>query len=803
MSDISSAELLEVNKPQSNVLSEFVHSALQSGIVSPLRGAAQIADHASGSSIDKSINNAAEKMGLGPSQPAETGTANWVAQTLGGAAGMVVPFMLTRGAVKATAGKVFGEAAVNRSASDLIAKRGLAAAATHEGAISAATGLAYGTFLTPSNESNIGTSEFVKDRVGTGAGDALIFGSLGFGSTVVNHSAGQMARLIEKHALTQQTAMAVVVLDSPMVTGAVSGLLPGALSAELSALKNGRLLPTTQEVKDHTLNMAFVGGAFGTVGWLSAQRPGTNMTNARYFTDSVGLTTPSSARQVDFRVVEGKESIARITNDIAGGAADAQASVLARPQIDTVASALFGPEYRSYGDTRTVVLDHRSSGTLTPSILGKGDVSLATCASTEGALAKFDLFPGRGGGADSTVWLRTDSARPAAFSVAMESIAPESAVNRGAARVVGRTTEVPLGSTVDGVIASTKFVDLGAIELQLPRERNMFYPDPSSQFATDWFAQHARRINHDQAAHVLRNNGLEHQIPALESAMTVASYSNVTGKNSMRGLPPQESVLYARQQGSVVLYDQGRNILVGQSSIKVETPSPSGQQTMVEFFDSHGNHRAEYEYFGPPVSQQQLNSRLIAVTQNGYRYLSVDGGAVETNRRPFLPPDAVVDSAVSQKPVDVVDRTVDQYIGQYVNTPRSSGWLVGFDPRSAEAIVSFDEWAAIKGFDGFMGPVPAKAYPIELAGIKGQQFEGFRDSSGRLMFANHRTATPRTTLAASSMMAIKPSEVTVHNRGNRLRLSTALGLAPTDGLRAAGGYWLQDGSRLKLKSVSD
>lgn len=478
MSDISSANLLEPEKPQTNVLSEFVHSALHAGIVSPMRGAAQIADHASGSSTDKAIANAAESLGLSAPQPAEFGSSSWVAQQLGGAAGMIAPFMLTRGAVKASAAKVFGEGAVYRSAADLVATRGIVAAATHEAAISAASGLAFGTLLTPSKESNVGNAAFIEDRLKAGGTDAAIFGTLGFVSPVINHSASTMARAIEKHALTQQTAMAVVVLDSPVITSALAGLPAGAVSAELAALKDGRVLPTSAELKEHAAGMAFVGGAFGTAGWLSAQRPGTNQSNARYFSDSIGLTKTASANQVDFRLVDGKDAIAKLNSDIASGATDASAKVLARPRIDTLTSAVLGVDHRSLGDARTVILDHRSSGTLSPDAIGKGDVSIATCSPLEGPLAKLDLFPNRENVAGGTVWLRTDQAKPGEFSLAQANSAADYSPR---ARSIGRVTEVPLGNNVG--IESTKFIDMGNLEVPIPENRNMFWPDPHSQGA--------------------------------------------------------------------------------------------------------------------------------------------------------------------------------------------------------------------------------------------------------------------------------------------------------------------------------
>lgn len=798
MSDISSANLLEADKPQSNVLSDFVQSALHSGIVSPMRGAAQIADQSTGSSIDKSIKHGADSIGISAPEAAAVGSANWVAQQLGGAAGMVVPFMLTRGAVKAGAGKVFGEAAVYRSTADLVANRGMLAAATHEAAISAASGLAFGAFLTPSNEANVGTSAFFEDRLKAGAKDAVVFGALGFTSPMINHNAARMADWIDKNALTQQTAAVAVTLRSPIFTGAISGLPAGAVAAEAAAIKDGRYLPSAAELKENMLGMAVVGGAFGTASWLGAQREGANVSNARHLTDSVGLTKPASTSQVDFRIVEGKEAISKLSNDIAAGATDAQATVRARPQIDTVTSAIFGVDHRSLGDTRTVVLDHRSGGALAADAMAKGDVSIATCAPLEGSLAKLDVFQNRESGTAGTVWLRTDQARPNSFSVAQESSAAESGTAR--ARSVGRVSEVPLGNEDGVVIGGSRYIDMSSLDVPLPRERNMFYPDPASQGATDWLAEKATQMNLDQAAQVLEMNGLKHQVAPLEKAMANASYSHLTDVNPMNGAPPAESVIFAKQlNDTVVLFDKGRNIVVNPSVIRVETPSPSGQQTMIEWFDQGGKRQSSYDYSGPPASAYRVNPRVTVVTQESHRYVSIDRGAVEIDRTPFLPPDPVVERAVTQKAVDVPRSKIDPFIGEWVDTHRGKAQLMGFDGRSAEAILNFERWASPISGNGFMGPIPQEAYPVQLSGIKGKQYQAFRDASGRLLFGNTQSPEPLTNFAIEPLVAFKPSEVTVFKLGQAMRLSTALGLSPADGLRAAGGYRIQNGSRLELK----
>lgn len=164
-----------------------------------------------------------------------------------------------------------------------------------------------------------------------------------------------------------------------------------------------------------------------------------------FATVPVDCASKTHSHPVNFRLLEGQNDVSRLGRDIAGGATDARARVLARPQIETVTSALLGWKFSSYGNTKTVILDHRSRGVLSPSALAKGDVCIAIFAPLEGRLAKHDVFPGRSdGGTGGTVWLRTDSAQPKNFSLSLDR--SNSTYDSKTAPVIGRLSEVALGN---------------------------------------------------------------------------------------------------------------------------------------------------------------------------------------------------------------------------------------------------------------------------------------------------------------------------------------------------------------------
>ncbi len=357
--------LLEVEKPKSNVLSDFVQSTINAGVVSPIRGIAQITDHAAGTSTDKSIQKGFEEVGIKAPEHAEFGTASWYVQQLGNAAGMTIPFMLSRAAIQGGASKIIGEAAVYKSALDVGSTHTLRQFALHEGATSAATGLFYGTMLTPTTERNVGELAFIGDRFRAGFGNAAVFGTLGLSAPYMTKALGSAATAVEQSAqFNFAKSPFSATLRGPLMAGTLSGLPAGLVGAEVAALSDNRLVPTASEFKESLVGMTFVGGALGTRRWLSAQREGSNITNGRYLTDRFRLTEPANFSKENYYLVEGKAELSNLIRSIASGEQHSQAQVIIRPELETVTSGFLGKQFTTLGDARTMRLDYRSGGVI-------------------------------------------------------------------------------------------------------------------------------------------------------------------------------------------------------------------------------------------------------------------------------------------------------------------------------------------------------------------------------------------------------------------------------------------------------
>jgi phage terminase Nu1 subunit (DNA packaging protein) len=244
-----------------NPLYAAVESLIYQGAVDPIRGAAQWIDHATGSQLDKGIKSGLDYVNFRAPKEAQFGTANWYAQQLGGAVGTMVPFMALRGGIKWAGGKTMAVAPLGRT--EAIFSRGTLNAAVSEARLSATTGLVYGTFFRSSDENNVGTLKFFKDRFISGANDAAVFGTMGFANTYVNQSLGKVASGLMTGSETSAASRIGRVVGSPVTSGVIAGIPGGAIDAQFGAWRDNRLLPTESELKERIISNMFVGGAFG------------------------------------------------------------------------------------------------------------------------------------------------------------------------------------------------------------------------------------------------------------------------------------------------------------------------------------------------------------------------------------------------------------------------------------------------------------------------------------------------------------------------------------------------------------
>ncbi len=225
------------NRPQS-LINEFINSALYSGLQEPVTSVTQIVDNIHNQvSSDKWHNNL--KFMEAPTQ-AKFGSMDWGAQTLGGAVGMLAPFMLAQSGIGFSLDKL----GLNSAYDTTIAKNALALSVRD----SAISGAAYGTLFSPTNDAN-----FWQGKAKNAMGSALTFGTLTAGSIGV----------VKLSDLSLINSDVKSVLSSKIVSGAMGGLPAGIVSSEFDSLVRHHQLANWTEIKQSLADMALIGGVFG------------------------------------------------------------------------------------------------------------------------------------------------------------------------------------------------------------------------------------------------------------------------------------------------------------------------------------------------------------------------------------------------------------------------------------------------------------------------------------------------------------------------------------------------------------
>lgn len=239
-------------------------AAVHAGVENPATAIAQIADQATGSNSAAAVRSKFEAAGLEQRESAEVGTSPWMVQQVGGALGLMVPFLLLRSGVKHAAARAFGEESL--LAASHVGAHSLKEAALREAALSGTTGFIYGLALTPGDEKNVGTPAFYADRLKTGLADGASFVALSFIHPYV--SSGLTASSITLQNSTRFAAfnrpLISEALKSPLLSDLISAVPSGMIMAEAHALRNGHTLPSSTELKESVAAMTVVGGTLGT-----------------------------------------------------------------------------------------------------------------------------------------------------------------------------------------------------------------------------------------------------------------------------------------------------------------------------------------------------------------------------------------------------------------------------------------------------------------------------------------------------------------------------------------------------------
>lgn len=260
------AKPMEQSSSFGDLVREGAHSALYSAVQSPLDGVTQMADRVFDTSLLPSVQL------VEPPRQSEFGSAEWHAQQVGGAVGMVLPYMV---AVKATRA-AFAEAGVKTEARlgvgnvSLLSKSGGVAVA--EGATSGCLYEFFGRASDPTHGDS-----FWASRAKHAIGGALTFGTLSAATVGIKSLASAFASpTVESLA---KTAGEIVVSKGRTVAGnvgtaALAGIPAGVVSAESESLLSKGQHASVKELAESAYTMGVVGGALGGIHSFGGKKKG-------------------------------------------------------------------------------------------------------------------------------------------------------------------------------------------------------------------------------------------------------------------------------------------------------------------------------------------------------------------------------------------------------------------------------------------------------------------------------------------------------------------------------------------------
>ncbi len=228
-------KIADNNPTPLSLAGDLGYSAVYSGIQSPAKGLVQL--------MSPKLADAIEIME--PPRHAEFGTAKWHAQTVGDATGMILPFMLTHGALK-KAGLTF----VAKEQTSVAAMKLAAADTFGRVADSALTGFVYDFAARPVDMSK---NDFWAQRTKNGATGAITFGTLS--------AAGAQFRSSTRSLAAELVGAKKVAYEVGVNT--VSGIPAGIVNAETASILNEGRLATAKECIESGYSMVVAGGALG------------------------------------------------------------------------------------------------------------------------------------------------------------------------------------------------------------------------------------------------------------------------------------------------------------------------------------------------------------------------------------------------------------------------------------------------------------------------------------------------------------------------------------------------------------
>ncbi len=226
---LSQSELLG-RKAERSFCEEALSAAAYAAVQAPLSAVAQIVDKACKTDVQSTVRFM--------DAPAESQflSTRWHAQQLGGALGMVAPFLLLHKSVGAVGSRVFGQVEANTT--QALSKRVIGEAVV--------TGGLYEGVFRPVNQKD---GDFLTAKLRNAATGALTFGTLAAGAAgikdLVKAERGVMGR----------------VLRSEAGAGILASLPAGFVNAEASTLFAGKGFASRADVAESMYSFVFAGGA--------------------------------------------------------------------------------------------------------------------------------------------------------------------------------------------------------------------------------------------------------------------------------------------------------------------------------------------------------------------------------------------------------------------------------------------------------------------------------------------------------------------------------------------------------------
>lgn len=222
--------------PENGLAHDALYSAAYAAFQQPVTGLTQAIDKVAGTELQ------AQTLFMEAPTEAEFGSARWHVQTLGSAAGGLLPLLAVGKVVKSQ----MAAGAVEAQGS-LLSRRAAIGLTLKE---SAATGFLHDALLRPTAEGG----NFWTERLSSGVGGALTFSAMTATSLGL---AGASESGFAKALSLGKT------MRSPVVSGVISGIPGGAVSAEYESLVHDGRGATAKELAHSVYSMSLIGGGFG------------------------------------------------------------------------------------------------------------------------------------------------------------------------------------------------------------------------------------------------------------------------------------------------------------------------------------------------------------------------------------------------------------------------------------------------------------------------------------------------------------------------------------------------------------